>query len=69
MDIGNGGIRMINTSSKTFEATKKTYKIMHKSKTQDGTKPDARITKKQRRRVLSRAPDAKDNASDANDRV
>ena len=47
MDLGNGGIRMINTSSKTFEATKKTYKIMHKSKTQDGTKPGAKIMKKQ----------------------
>jgi len=38
---------MINTSSKTFEATKKTYKIMHKSKTQDGTKLGAKISKKQ----------------------
>ena len=47
MDLGNGGIQMINTSSKTFEATKKTYKIMHKSKTQDGTKPGAKILKKQ----------------------
>jgi len=47
LDIGNGGIRMINTSSNTFEATKKTYKIMHKSKTQDGTKPGAKILKKQ----------------------
>ena len=47
MDLGNGGIRMINTSSKTFEATKKTYKIMHKSKIQDGTKPGVKISKKQ----------------------
>ena len=41
---------MINTSSKTFEATKKTYKIKHKSKTQDGTKPGAKISKRQEKK-------------------
>ena len=35
----------------------KTYKNMQESKTQDGTKPDAKITKKQGERGFSRALD------------
>jgi hypothetical protein len=38
---------MINISSKILEGLLKTYKIMQVSKAQDGTKPDAKITKKQ----------------------
>ena len=47
LDLGNGVIRMINTSSKALQAVMNTFKYMQKSKTQDGTKPDTRNEKNQ----------------------
>jgi len=47
LDLGNSMIRMINTLSNTLEKATKTSKYIQKSKTQDTTEPDAKITKKQ----------------------
>ena len=57
LDLGNGVIRMINTSSKALEAVMNTFKYMQKSKTQDGTKPDTKNEKIQIEKGLHGASD------------
>jgi hypothetical protein len=47
LDLGEEVIQRINTSSKTLEALLKTLKTKQKFKPRDGTKPDAKIMKKQ----------------------
>ena len=47
LDLGNGVIRMINTSSKTLEAMLKTYKTCKSPRDKDGTKQGATIANKQ----------------------
>jgi hypothetical protein len=49
LDLGKVVIQMFNSSSKTREEVTK-YKYMQKSKTQDGTKANAKISKKQANR-------------------
>ena len=57
LDLGNGVIRMINTSSKTLEAMLKTYKTCKSPRDKDGTKHDAKIAKKQVERRSCRSSD------------
>jgi hypothetical protein len=47
LDEGNMVIKMVNTSSKILEDSLKIYNNMQESKTQHGSIPDAKITKKQ----------------------
>ena len=58
LDLGNSMIWMINTLSNILEKTTKTSKYIQKSKTQDTTDPDMKITKKQVKRRVTRVSDS-----------